>query len=136
MWKLTKVFLVSLERNPGGIIPYRLSFKDRDSYVASKTKQYDKEAMKYLSIVLFPLLVAYAIYGEHPSRPSSRCLCHIRSASFSPSRHCPCCVWAAPSLSALPSPSATVFAPLDGTQRTASSTDHPTKAHSFQTMRH
>jgi len=62
LWKVTKVFLVSLERNPGGLIPFKITFKDRDTYVHSKTKQYDKEAMNNLSWVMFPILVGYAVY--------------------------------------------------------------------------
>lgn len=57
------MFLVSLERNPGGLIPFKITFKDRDTYVHSKTKQYDKEAMNNLSWVMFPILVGYAVYG-------------------------------------------------------------------------
>jgi len=61
-WKLTKVFLVSLEPNPGGLLPYKLKWEDRESYVKSHTKDYDRQAMRYLSWVMFPLLVGYAVY--------------------------------------------------------------------------
>ncbi len=36
---------------------------DRGSYVKTKTKQYDEEATRYLSFVLYPLVIGYAIYS-------------------------------------------------------------------------
>lgn len=45
-----------------GVIP-RLKFSDKGSYVESDTKVYDQMAFRYLSWVLFPLLVGYAVYS-------------------------------------------------------------------------
>lgn len=43
----------------------------RASYTKTKTKQYDEEATRYLSFVLYPLVIGYAIYSlvynEHKS---------------------------------------------------------------------
>jgi len=58
-WKLTKAAIVTIDRT--GLIP-KISIKDRDSY-ASKTKEYDDYAMKYLSYVLYVLVFCYAIYS-------------------------------------------------------------------------
>lgn len=44
-----------------GFIPVR--FSDKSSYVHSHTKEYDALAFKYLSWVLYPLLVGYCIYS-------------------------------------------------------------------------
>ena len=35
----------------------------RVSYTKTKTKQYDEEATRYLSYVLYPLVIGYAIYS-------------------------------------------------------------------------
>ncbi|CAI2357390.1 unnamed protein product [Caenorhabditis sp. 36 PRJEB53466] len=63
-WKIPKVLNVVLDReNPVlGIFP-RIKFSDKGSYVESDTKTYDQMAFRYLSWVLFPLLVGYAIYS-------------------------------------------------------------------------
>jgi hypothetical protein len=49
----------------------KLSVKDRGSYVDSNTQQYDKEAMKYLSWVMYPAIFCYCcyslIYDKHKS---------------------------------------------------------------------
>ena len=45
-----------------GTIP-RLRLTNRESYEASKTREYDDLAMKYLSYVLYPLILAYALYS-------------------------------------------------------------------------
>lgn len=60
-WKITKALDVSVQRIPGSSIP-RIQFKDKASYSA-KTKEHDQVAMKYLSFVLYPLVVCYAIYS-------------------------------------------------------------------------
>ena len=44
--------------------PY-ISIKDKESYAKSETKRLDEEAMKYLSYVLYPLMVGYAIYSAY-----------------------------------------------------------------------
>ncbi|EGT53012.1 hypothetical protein CAEBREN_03570 [Caenorhabditis brenneri] len=63
-WKIPKVMNVEIDReNPlFGIFP-RIKFSDKGSYVESDTKVYDQMAFRYLSWVLFPLLVGYAIYS-------------------------------------------------------------------------
>lgn len=64
LWKIPKVVHVKLDREDKilGIIP-RLRFEDKGSYVESSTKQYDMMAYKYLSWLVFPLFVGYAIYS-------------------------------------------------------------------------
>ncbi len=42
-----------------GILP----FQNRASYSSKKTKQYDAEAMRYLSYALYPLVIGYSIYA-------------------------------------------------------------------------
>jgi len=57
-WKIKKAVIVGLDWSLW--IP--ITFKDRETY-ASKTKEFDDIAMKYLSYVLYPLVVGYAIYS-------------------------------------------------------------------------
>lgn len=59
-WKVTKAMNVTLDRR--GRLP-RIRFRDRASYSQSQTDRYDAEAMRYLSYVLYPLVVGYAIYA-------------------------------------------------------------------------
>lgn len=40
-----------------------LRFRDRESYAGNKTKEYDDLAMKYLSYLLFFLVVCFSIYS-------------------------------------------------------------------------
>lgn len=63
-WKIPKVMNVEVDRENlvFGLFP-RLKFSDKGSYVESDTKTYDQMAFRYLSWVLFPLLVGYAIYS-------------------------------------------------------------------------
>ncbi|XP_050430541.1 putative lipid scramblase CLPTM1 [Adelges cooleyi] len=63
-WKINKVVDISLDRETRyfGIIP-KLKFKEKGSYAESATKEYDQLAFKYLSWVLYPLLIAYALYS-------------------------------------------------------------------------
>ncbi|XP_071506264.1 putative lipid scramblase CLPTM1 [Diadema antillarum] len=63
-WKITKVTTLKFDRESMilGIIP-KLTFADKESYTESSTKEYDKMAFKYLSWLLYPLLVCYAIYS-------------------------------------------------------------------------
>lgn len=64
LWKIPKVVNIKVDRNSKilGIFP-RILFEDKGSYVESSTKQYDLLAYKYLSWLVFPLFVAYAIYS-------------------------------------------------------------------------
>ncbi|XP_071832660.1 putative lipid scramblase CLPTM1 isoform X2 [Apostichopus japonicus] len=63
-WKITKVCTVKFDRNEMlfGFIP-KLTFTDKESYTASATKEYDMQAFKYLSWLLYPLLGCYAVYA-------------------------------------------------------------------------
>eukprot|EP01136_Pigoraptor_vietnamica_P015559 Opistho-1_new@58879 len=64
VWKISKavVFHVDHQHKLFGVFP-RLRFHDRKTYRVSKTKEYDELAFKYLSYLLFPLLVCYSIYS-------------------------------------------------------------------------
>lgn len=64
LWKVPKVVNVKVNRNQRilGIIP-KITFEDKGSYLESSTKQWDMMAYRYLSWVIFPLFVAYAIYS-------------------------------------------------------------------------
>eukprot|EP01097_Dermamoeba_algensis_P009932 TRINITY_DN7156_c0_g1_i1.p1 TRINITY_DN7156_c0_g1~~TRINITY_DN7156_c0_g1_i1.p1 ORF type:complete len:308 (-),score=56.74 TRINITY_DN7156_c0_g1_i1:17-940(-) len=59
IWKIQKAMIIKLSWR--GYIPI-IHLEDRVSYV-SKTKQYDDQAHKYISWVLYPLIVCYAIYS-------------------------------------------------------------------------
>ncbi|KAG2483364.1 hypothetical protein HYH03_017763 [Edaphochlamys debaryana] len=58
LWKVTKAFEVSTKPT----FPY-ISLRDRATYSNKKTKQYDAEAMRYLSYALYPLVIGYSIYS-------------------------------------------------------------------------
>ncbi|KAJ3056958.1 hypothetical protein HK097_002336 [Rhizophlyctis rosea] len=68
IWKIQKAVYIK----PKDSFPF-VQFIDRvkPSKLVSKTKKYDEEAFKYLSYVMYPLLVGYAIYSvvyeEHKS---------------------------------------------------------------------
>ena len=57
-WKITKAMDVSVVAS----WPY-LSVKDKASYCESDTDKHDREAMKYLSYLLYPLAGGYAVYS-------------------------------------------------------------------------
>ncbi|KAL4376095.1 hypothetical protein GQ457_02G010340 [Hibiscus cannabinus] len=59
-WKIGKAMHIEIDRS--GRIPM-LRFRDRDSYASNKTKEYDDIAMKYLSYVLFLLVICFSIYS-------------------------------------------------------------------------
>lgn len=54
------IFCLQIDRS--GMIPM-LRFRDRESYAGNKTKEYDDFAMKYLSGVLFFLVICSSIYS-------------------------------------------------------------------------
>ncbi|KAL0481668.1 hypothetical protein AKO1_012561 [Acrasis kona] len=58
-WKIKKAVNVSIDKNK---FPY-ISFVDKGSYVNSKTRQYDQEAMRYVSYALYPLMACYTVYS-------------------------------------------------------------------------
>lgn len=58
IWKVTKAFDVKVTDK----FPF-VSLTDRASYSQKQTKQYDAEAMRYLSYALYPLVIGYSIYS-------------------------------------------------------------------------
>ncbi|KAM9988836.1 hypothetical protein ACTFIY_004880 [Dictyostelium cf. discoideum] len=69
-WKLGKAMTIKITWMTSLPLPKRIEFINKDEYM-SKTKQYDDMAMKYLSWLLFPLVVGTSIYSlyyhEHKS---------------------------------------------------------------------
>lgn len=57
-WKVTKAMDVTLMDR----FPF-VKFADRASYANKDTNKYDKEAMRYLSYALYPLVIGYSIYA-------------------------------------------------------------------------
>lgn len=53
LWKITKAFSVTIDRN--GPFPF-ISLKDKAGYTETATKKHDREAITYLSYVLYPLV--------------------------------------------------------------------------------
>jgi len=64
LWKIPKVTNIRIDRQNKvlGIIP-KIRFEDKGSYVESSTKEYDMMAYRYLSWLIFPLFIGYAIYS-------------------------------------------------------------------------
>ncbi|OQV13471.1 Cleft lip and palate transmembrane protein 1-like protein [Hypsibius exemplaris] len=64
IWKVKKVMNINVDWNNKifGLVP-RVRIEDKKSYVESSTRVYDKLAFKYLSWVLFPLILAYGAYS-------------------------------------------------------------------------
>uniref|UniRef100_A0A915IZU1 Uncharacterized protein n=1 Tax=Romanomermis culicivorax TaxID=13658 RepID=A0A915IZU1_ROMCU len=61
LWKIPKCMDVSVSREKKllGIVP-TIEIRDKGSYVESSTKIYDNLAFKYLSWLLYPLILCYA----------------------------------------------------------------------------
>merc|ERR1712176_530355 len=59
-WKITQAAQESYGMN--GYVPW-IVIADKQSYAENETKKYDKEAMRYLSYALYPLLFGYTIYS-------------------------------------------------------------------------
>jgi len=57
-WKLQKAMIFKVDWTKR----FPITIQDRESY-SSKTREYDELAMKYLSWILYPLVVGYAIYS-------------------------------------------------------------------------
>lgn len=57
-WKVTKAVHVSFSKQ----YPF-LILKDKKNYTESMTKKYDKIAIKYVGIALFPCFIGYAVYS-------------------------------------------------------------------------
>jgi hypothetical protein len=64
LWKIPKAMNVKFnyEDRYMGIIP-KVIVIHKSSYVETNTNDYDKLAFKYLSWILFPLVIGYAIYS-------------------------------------------------------------------------
>jgi len=64
MWKIPKCMNVEIVRGEKflGFLP-KIRMSDKGSYVKSATKQYDQMAFKYLSWLMFPLLLCYSVYS-------------------------------------------------------------------------
>ncbi|CAI9763398.1 unnamed protein product [Fraxinus pennsylvanica] len=67
-WKIGKAMHIEIDRS--GKIPM-LRFRDRESYAKNKTKEYDDLAMKYLSYILFFLVVCFSLYSLKYDRHKS-----------------------------------------------------------------
>lgn len=63
---------VSVEATPGQLP--RLKIANRTSYLNCDTKKHDDEATKYMSYVLFPLIVGYFIYSLVYDKHKSWCV--------------------------------------------------------------
>ena len=62
-WKVRKaVKSVSLRSEAGQRLP-SLTIVPADTYTFSETKVYDEEAMRYLTIAIYPLIVGYSLYS-------------------------------------------------------------------------
>lgn len=59
-WKIGKAMHIEIDRS--WVVPI-LRFRDRESYAGNKTKEYDDLAMKYLSYLLFFLVICFSIYS-------------------------------------------------------------------------
>eukprot|EP00477_Mikrocytos_mackini_P002057 GAHX01002251.1.p1 GENE.GAHX01002251.1~~GAHX01002251.1.p1 ORF type:complete len:572 (-),score=88.98 GAHX01002251.1:34-1749(-) len=60
VWKISKA--IDIKVTFKGLFPL-ISIKYKECYKTSKTEKYDKKAVKWLSIVLLPLVVGYSIYS-------------------------------------------------------------------------
>ncbi|MCO5590518.1 hypothetical protein L7F22_044488 [Adiantum nelumboides] len=67
-WKIGKAMHIEVDRSRGFPL---LRFRDRDSYAGNKTKEYDDLAMKYLSYLLFLLVIGFSIYSLKYERHKS-----------------------------------------------------------------
>lgn len=64
MWKIPKCMNVEIVQGERflNIFP-KIRVSDKGSYVQSATKEYDQMAFKYLSWLMFPLLLCYSVYS-------------------------------------------------------------------------
>jgi len=58
IWKISKASkVIKIDK-----FPY-YAFEDKDTYVRSETKEYDRIAMRYMSYAIFPMIIGYTIYS-------------------------------------------------------------------------
>ena len=63
VWKVKKAIKsVALHRPAGARLP-SVRIVPADSYALSETKAHDQEAMRYLSMLMYPLVAGYAAYS-------------------------------------------------------------------------
>ena len=63
MWKLKKAIKsLTVHTPPGKRLP-RLKLVPADSYTLSETRVHDEEAMRYLTLLMYPLAAGYALYS-------------------------------------------------------------------------
>jgi hypothetical protein len=63
VWKLKKAMSVGMSWPAGFLLP-RVQWETKDdAYVRSKTKMYDDMAMSHLGVLLYPLVLGYAVYS-------------------------------------------------------------------------
>ena len=60
IWKLSQASKVTFS----GSFPF-VKIEDRETYSETETKKYDAIAMKYLSWVMYPLMIGYTIYSAY-----------------------------------------------------------------------
>ena len=63
VWKLKKAMSVGISWPAGARLPVVQWETKDDAYVRSKTKMYDDMAMSHLSVLLYPLVLGYAVYS-------------------------------------------------------------------------
>ena len=63
MWKVTVAFKIRLEFGPTFFSLPRIKFGSENSASEQETKQFDADAMAYLSYLLYPLCIGGAIYS-------------------------------------------------------------------------
>ena len=57
-WKIHKATRLVRKES----FPY-ISFEDKNDYEQTETKKFDETAIRYMSYVLFPILIVYAVYS-------------------------------------------------------------------------
>jgi hypothetical protein len=63
-WKINQAADCTFEwRKKFGVQYPWINIKDKAAYVKSGTAEHDKEAMRYLSFALYPLIIGYSIYS-------------------------------------------------------------------------
>jgi hypothetical protein len=63
VWKVKKAVKSAAIVWPDGALAPRLKIVPADSYTLSATKEHDEEAMRYLSMIMYPLVVGYSAYS-------------------------------------------------------------------------